>query len=446
MRKRTGVLSRGVATKAAVALTLTAALCVGNAAGGTAAGAQDQASEVEEHLTEATKNSGGDLDLVNTIRTYSCDAVEDPDFYDRTSAERHDTKVPLTRVFDDLWYVGTQYVGQYILRTETGGFVLFDTQNNAAEVAEYTMPSLRTLGLGDKHPLEAVFVSHGHGDHDGGANQLRAEFGPDLDIYIGSADAPGKAYDPELIDSGIAEPQEMTVGGTTIVVQSIPGHTPGALNFLIPVSQGKERHLMLLGGRQGHPRGVEAAKGYLTGTERTYRLVDEYDADGSILTHPTSDGSLVRMQAIDRAGTRSPNPFVIGEDRTLRAAAIWRGCAAAWLASVDPATDVPVWRVVSLEIEQPEARAKTVTAQLETGWGSPDTEPGWGVVAGQTVTFGVTGSRDICTAVTDDTGVATCTLDRGLRPGQEVTASFEGSSNAESVDLPANSTLRVAAR
>ncbi|WP_176738314.1 MBL fold metallo-hydrolase [Micromonospora pallida] len=401
---------------------------------------------MQEHLDEAVKNSGGDLDLVNRYRTYSCDAVEDPEMYGRTSAERHATRVPLTQVFDDLWYIGDQYVGQYILKTANGGFVLIDTLNNSAEVTQYTMPALESLGLSTKRPLEGVLVSHGHGDHDGGANQLRANFGPDLDIYLGSGDSSRKTYNPTLIDSAIAEPQELTIDGTTVVVQSIPGHTPGALNFVVPVHQNGKRHMLLMGGRQGHPGAVASAKGYLAGAERTYQLVAEYGVEGTFLTHPTSDGSTVNMQAIERAGTRDPNPFVIGHERTLRAAAIWRGCAAAWLAAVDPTTDVPVWRVTSLTFPELTSQTTTLTAQLETGWGGVDRGAGWGPVAGQTVTFRVEGSRHGCTAVTNSDGVATCEATRKILPQQKVTATFEGNSTAEYVNLPTSTSTVVPTR
>jgi glyoxylase-like metal-dependent hydrolase (beta-lactamase superfamily II) len=61
---------------------------------------------------------------------------------------------------------------------------------------------MQTLGLSASYPLKAVFLTHGHGDHDGGAKWLLDNLG--ARSYIGSADAAGKTYAPITIDS--AEP------------------------------------------------------------------------------------------------------------------------------------------------------------------------------------------------------------------------------------------------
>jgi len=390
--------------------------------------AQTFSPETQEHLESAIKNSGGDLALINHYREYSCDAVEDTGMYDRSSPERHAVRVPLTQVFDNVWYIGDMYVGQYILKTPTGGFILIDSLNNSAEVDQYTMPALQSLGLGPANPLVAVLLTHGHFDHDGGANRLRALFGPDLPIYIGSGDANNKAYNPIRIDSAIAEPQELTIGGVDFVFQSIPGHTPGMMNFVVPVIQSGKQYKLMMGGRQGHPGNINSARQYLTGTERSYRLVAKYNVDGTFLTHPTSDGSTVHMQTIVRTGSRDPNPFFIGNERTLRAAAMWRGCAAGWLATRDATTNVPVWRVTSLAFLDLKPQTSTLTAQLTTGWGIQDPDdPVWGALAGQVVTFTVERSGATCAAVTDAQGIASCEVAGKLLPAQRVTAMYEGS-------------------
>lgn len=408
------------------------------------ASAQSFSAETQRHLRAAMKNAGGDLALVNHYRTYSCDAVEDPTMYDRSSRERRATRVPLTQVFDDVWYIGDMYVGQYIMKTPTGGFILIDALNNSAEVDQYTMPALQSLGLSASQPLQAVILTHGHFDHDGGANRLRAIFGPNLEIYLGSGDAAGKTYNPVQIPSNVAEPQERTIAGIKFVFQSIPGHTPGMMNLAVPVHQSGKEYKLMMGGRQGHPTAVASARGYLTGTERSYALVSKYALDGTFLTHPTSDGSTVHMQQIERTGSRNPNPFVIGNDRTRRAAAIWRECAAAWLATRDATANEPVWRVTTLAVTEPKQLTNALTAQLTTGWGrtDPDAASGWGPVIGQPVTFSVDRSP-VCTAVTNSEGVATCTTAQKLLPFQRVTATFAGNSTAEFVNLPSSTATAV---
>lgn len=442
VEKEVGRRSRAVRRVARMPSVLVAALALAGLGAAISPQARAQSAEAQRHLKAAMKNSGGDFDLINHYRTFSCDAVEEPTMYDRSSPERHATRVPLTQVFDDVWYIGDMYVGQYILKTPTGGFILIDALNNSAEVDQYTMPALQSLGLGANHPLQAVILTHGHGDHDGGANRLRALFGANLEIYLGSGDAGGKAYNPVQIPSGVAEPQERTIGGIKFVFQSIPGHTPGMMNLSVPVHQDGKEYKLMMGGRQGHPGAVAAARGYLRGTERSYSLVAKYGIEGTFLTHPTSDGSTVHMQEITRTGVRNPNPFIIGQERTLRAAAIWRECAAAWLATRDATAVEPVWRVTTLTIPALKQLTNTLTAQLTTGWGRTDPDPAWGPMVGQTVTISI--DRSVaCTAVTNSEGVASCTIARQLLPFQKVTATYAGNSTATFVDLPSSTTSTV---
>lgn len=392
-----------------------------------------ESSQVDLHLDAATKDALGAQELVDTYRKYSCFEVEDPAVRDEYRAGKG-VRVPLTQIFDDLWYIGDEYVGQYILKTASGGFALLDTLNNSSEVMTYTLPALKSLGIGPQHPLEGAFLSHGHEDHDGGAAQLRAVFGPDLPIYLGSADAAGKTYAPEPIDSANPQPQTVTVGGSRIVAQSVPGHTPGSLVALIPVHQNGVRQLMLMNGRAGIPDTVEGSRQYLEGTERAYRLAQEYGATGTIHTHPLSDGSTGHMNAIRDAGTREPNPFVMGNEKTLRAAAIWRECAAARAAQVDSAATIPVWRTTATEILDMRPFTTRLSARVSSGWGTS---------AGQAVTFDVDGAPGGCTAVTDESGIARCESTFPLLPKQALNAVFDGNHTVEYVNLPSVGSDRV---
>ena len=45
-------------------------------------------AETQRHLTASVKNAGGDVEVYNNWRTYACSEVEDPNVFDRWSAER----------------------------------------------------------------------------------------------------------------------------------------------------------------------------------------------------------------------------------------------------------------------------------------------------------------------------------------------------------------------
>ena len=392
---------------------------------------QESATSVEAHLDAATRNAFRDQHLIDTYRKYSCFEVEDPSVRNEYRAGS-DVRLPLTKVLDGLWYIGDGYVGQYILETASGGFALIDTLNNSSDFETYTLPALKFLGLSDTKPLEGVILSHGHWDHDGGVPAIRAHFGPDLPVYLGSRDAVGKTYGPTLVDTGTLEIQEVTIGGTRIHAQPTPGHTPGNLVWFVPVEHEGESQLLLVNGRSAVPQTIDAAVQYLAGTELQYNAARRLGATGTIHTHPLSDGSLRQINAVNATGAGDPN-FILGKERTLQAAAIWRASAAARIAEMDPSVNIPVWRATTVAL----AERKPITRQLSATVDSP-----WGPVVGQVVTFRA-GTEVACAAVTDSSGVAECKSDKPIQPHQEVTAAFEGNEGQGYVNLPTTSS-RVA--
>ena len=77
------------------------------------------------------------------------------------------TPLPPCQLFDDLFFIGTTFVGVLVVKT-TDGLVLIDSMNCRRDVEEILFPGMRTLGL-KPEDIRAVLVTHGHFDHFGGA-------------------------------------------------------------------------------------------------------------------------------------------------------------------------------------------------------------------------------------------------------------------------------------
>ena len=159
------------------------------------------------HLDAATRNVGNDPFMTQYARAFYCNLPEDNNEIVIASRGWNNTtgtganaqyRIPLTQIFDDVWFIGNHYVGQYLIKTP-GGLVQVDAGNNANEVATFNHPAMQSLGLSASYPLKAVFLTHGHGDHDGGAQWLLTNLG--ARSYLGSADAGGKSYAPTTINS-----------------------------------------------------------------------------------------------------------------------------------------------------------------------------------------------------------------------------------------------------
>jgi metallo-beta-lactamase class B len=121
--------------------------------------------------------------------------------------------LPPTWAFDDLGYVGNEFVGVWVLRT-SAGLMLFDSGESTGEVQAHILPGLRELGL-DPAAIRFVVITHGHWDHYGGAKTFT--------LYV------------------------------------TPGHTPGTLSALIPVTVGGKPHLLSLLGGTAFPRTISEA-------------------------------------------------------------------------------------------------------------------------------------------------------------------------------------------
>lgn len=341
--------------------------------------------------------------------------------------------VATTRIFDDVWYVGFENVGQFVLK-QPNGFALIDTLNNTSDVNTYTLPALQSIGIGPQDPLLGVYLTHGHGDHDGGASRLRQLYGNSVPIYLGSGDAAGKSYSPTPLDSTNTSYQSLSLGGRPMTVLPSPGHTPGTMSALIPVHEnGKEYTLLIVGGT-AIPTNIDASRGYLQSVERMYTAAKEFGAVGTLHPHGIIDGGNQHMAQINAKGSRTANPYILGQEKLLRTVAIMRECGAAQVGQVDATSKDPVWRVTSVEFASQSPSTTRLAARVTSGWGP---------VVGQSVTFNVGSSGAACVATTDATGLATCGSLPTLRANDPVTASFAGTSDADFVDLPSSRTALV---
>jgi metallo-beta-lactamase class B len=248
------------------------------------------------------------------------------------------------RVFDNLYYVGSQFVGVWIVDTGKG-LILFDSLGSADEAREHLVPGLRKLGL-DPAQIKYVLPTHGHWDHYGGAQYLHDTFGS----RTGMSEADWQEMEtlprdsmqlrmPEGIDVPppkrdmvLTDGTKLTLGDTTVTIYVTPGHSPGTISALIPVRDGgRTRVLSLLGGTAfpvtlgpaEHSAGLLA---FSASVERLARLSKAAGAVGILNTHIDNDGSYQRMQALAARRPGQPHPFLIGADAVARHYGVFDEC------------------------------------------------------------------------------------------------------------------------
>src|SRR4051812_16205699 len=220
------------------------------------------ADQFELHRNAATLNVDGDAFMTKYARAFYCNLPDDNNQIVIASRAWNNTtgtgasavfRIPLTQIFDDVWFIGNHYVGQYIMKT-ADGLVQLDSGNTANEMQTFNYPAMQSLGLSAAYPLKGVFLTHGHGDHDGGAKWLLDNLG--ARSTLGSADnkppigpVTGKNYLPNLIDSTDLSMREMTIGGKKFWILPTPGHTPGATSAVLEAKDwGRTVRVLVNGG------------------------------------------------------------------------------------------------------------------------------------------------------------------------------------------------------
>lgn len=396
-------------------------------------------TQFQLHLADATANAGTEPLFANTLRTQWCYNAEHP-----TSPPELQDKavVPITKIFDDVYYTGFRNVGQYVFKTNQGLFLL-DTLNNSADAQNVTEPQLSSAGL-DPATIFAAMPTHGHGDHFGGAGYLQGKYR--IPIYLGSADkGVGATATPPFIVTPLSsdnlQPQPLVVGDLPLTLLSTPGHTPGTFSGIIPVKhQGKAYKVAFWGGT-ALASTEAAARQYLDGTERLYKLAQQQAIDGTIHTHPFVDGSLLHIDEIKAKGLGAANPFLLGKENALRSLTVLRNCAAARVAQINTTAVLPEWRFSTMQTAASWIKSKTSdNLSASARINSP-----FGVATGGTVTFTFAPGGEQCTATVGANGIATCTASSSGTIQQSVSASYAGGSTDVLVNLPATGSADVKA-
>ncbi len=133
----------------------------------------------------------------------------------------------------------------YVVETSEGLVLIDSGLDSDAQLLKSEMAKLNL----DWKKLHAIFLTHVHGDHSGGAEQLRAETG--AKIYAGQADVPvlraGEPRDafygtfkmpnytphPTTVDVALEGDETMVFGTVRLQVLDTPGHTLGSTCYLV---------------------------------------------------------------------------------------------------------------------------------------------------------------------------------------------------------------------
>lgn len=290
---------------------------------------------VQAHVTAATQAAGSDL--LSLLALCKPAPAERPKGDDAGLARLIDQPAPPPgKAFDNLYYVGAKWVSAWAINT-SDGIILVDALNTGKEAAQLIEVGLRRLGLNPAR-IKYIVVTHGHGDHYGGAPYLAQKYGAkvvmsELDWKMTETklefetplwDAPPKR------DVSVKDGNTITLGDTTVTLYLTPGHTLGTISPVFDVRWRGQIHRVVEWGGTGFNFGADFARldAYIAATERMRKLAAEQKIDVLISNHSGFDEAPAKLDAL-RKTPRGPNPFILGESTVERALTVMGECAQA---------------------------------------------------------------------------------------------------------------------
>jgi metallo-beta-lactamase class B len=244
---------------------------------------------------------------------------------------------PPGRAFDNLYFVGSKWVSSWAITT-SDGIILIDAMDNEEEAVRITEGGLKTLGL-DPAKVKTVIVTHGHGDHYGGASYFAQKYksrivASDIDWTMMETtlefDSPLLGRPPTR-DVSVVDGDRVTLGDTSVDILITPGHTMGTISPIFDVQSGARKHRALLWGGTAFNFGKkpERMQAYVDATARTRAIAKQQGVDVFISNHNIFDTAVDKLAAKSSNG---PNPFVLGSPTVQRALTVMNECAQATLA------------------------------------------------------------------------------------------------------------------
>jgi metallo-beta-lactamase class B len=230
-----------------------------------------------------------------------------------------------TRVFDNLYYIGTKTESTWALTT-SAGIILLNT--NFAWVTPELLNGMKTVGL-DPANIKYALIGHAHSDQAWGINPLK-KIVPTARVIAGEGDWDTLAKDntpPDIKptkDMVAKDGQKLTLGDTTVTIYVTPMSSPGQLTVVMPLKDGNQTHtgIMIGGTTMNFIRsGVKLYKDrptmfkqYISSLQRIKDIQTKNNVDTIVSIHAALDSSFRKMEALKSRKPGDPHPFVSKDD------------------------------------------------------------------------------------------------------------------------------------
>jgi metallo-beta-lactamase class B len=295
---------------------------------------------IEGHLA-AGKNAAGGRDntpdfygLVTALCVAPLNAPARPDApAPRMDPNRASRYLEPKKAFDDLYWMGTPSRSTWALTT-SDGIILYDTQS-VYDAEDVIVGGLTKLGL-DPTSVKYVIVSHAHENEVGGAKLMQERYGAHIVMGAGDWDMVDQSVNgfpkgkPKR-DIVATDGMKITLGGRTVSIYLMPGHTPGTISGIFQVhDHGKPLTVAYSGGTEfNFVNDVLHFDTYLA-SERKFAAIAVASGASIILGNQSQfNGAALRLRTLADRRPGESHPLEVGAAAVARYFKIEDECAQA---------------------------------------------------------------------------------------------------------------------
>jgi metallo-beta-lactamase class B len=250
------------------------------------------------------KKTQASLILISLLIAQSLFAQDDSDLHDPEQQ-----RVAPFQVFDNLYYIGAEWVSSWLLVTDQG-LIVFDAMYEG--LTDLAIEGIRELGF-DPDDVRYLIVSHAHYDHIGGALKFQQEFAAvtmmtEEDWAMTEQPPVFREYPKPIRHLSASDGATLNLGRTRLRFMKTPGHTPGVLSTIFTVyDNGYPHTAMLFGGDGINFTGVDRLQMYIDSVQRMQQLPD---VEVHVSNHPMSGEIFERRDMLAQRQDGDPHPFV----------------------------------------------------------------------------------------------------------------------------------------
>ncbi len=243
--------------------------------------------------------------------------------YSQTPAQEPDWNRPVEpfRIIGNIYYVGTNELGAYLLKTPEGAILV---DGGLPQSAPLIAHSIEAIGV----PLSSVKIlltTQAHFDHVGSLAELAQKTGGRVMVMAGDAELVEKgghgdylfgdtmAFPPAKVGEVLHDGSTITLGGTTLVAHLTPGHTKGCTTWTTTVREDGLTYAVVFPGSGSVNPGTRLVKnpsypGIRADYEKTFRVLSAMHPDVFLGAHAGFFGLDDKRAAL--AAGKTPNPFI----------------------------------------------------------------------------------------------------------------------------------------